>query len=131
MYEHANRRKASGKRLFRGLLMLSVVLGATGPAAAQPGPGRDAGALLGWCEEHLKSGEQPLCGGYFSSILQLRRSSGPVLNGGRPVCAPESVPQNRLIAIFVAWMQKHPEAKPDNMGDAMSAAIGEEYPCGR
>jgi hypothetical protein len=101
------------------------------PVAAQSAAGRDAGALHAWCQEYRRTGHEPLCEGYFSAILKHLRSSDPVLNGGHPVCASEAVPQDRLIALFVAWMQKHPEAKSANMSDAISAAIGEQYPCGQ
>lgn len=118
-----------GARTGPAIVALLGALAIGGPAMAQAQPGRDAGTLFGWCEEYVKTRNQPLCTGYFTSVLQLRRSPDPVLNGGRPVCAPASVPQDELVAIFVAWMQGHPEAKAGSMGDGMASAIGERYPC--
>jgi hypothetical protein len=82
----------------------------------------DKGILL------RKDFETGLCWGAFASLQQVGRwydSAGPVMG----VCVPAESTRSELIAVFVNYVQNHPEHRHDDFVDVAISAFHGVYPC--
>ena len=110
-------------------LVLAALIGAAGPAAAQPAEGIVAtGSILMGCRalvENAPTGDMMqigACAGAVSAALDISRSL-------RRVCPPAGRGIIDAARVVIMFVDERPERKNDQFGPLVLTALGDRWPC--
>ena len=57
--------------------------------------------------------------------------AGMVLSKGKPwFCLPDAARGGEKFAVAMKYLHQHPEARSQELGEVIAAALAESYPCG-
>ncbi len=105
-------------------LALPLVLACAGPAVAQEDQGA-ASYMAGLCQSEDNT-HVAYCGGYMAGVLESMVAAG--LEGETGACDADTTPR-MLIAMFLEYLDAHPEHAGEPTALVVRHIVGTAFPC--